>query len=155
MFWQFISGSVLDTGCSVCRPRVTAAFLVAPQGVRTSILHLDHLQEGDYTFTLKVTDSSGQVSTADVHVFVKPGKLSPVSRVVSTFQSTSPQCHTSSYPSFRTQAHIVIRRIHLSEYKPPPSYIVVSIFQNTSPHCHTSLYPCCRTQQAASGAPRV
>ncbi|XP_013408789.1 dyslexia-associated protein KIAA0319-like protein isoform X2 [Lingula anatina] len=42
------------------------------QGVRTPFLHLSNLQEGDYTFTLKVTDTSGQTDTADVHVFVKP-----------------------------------------------------------------------------------
>ncbi len=45
------------------------------QGVRTSVLQLDHLEVGDYTFTLKVTDTAGQSSTADVHVFVKPGTV--------------------------------------------------------------------------------
>ncbi|CAH1773919.1 unnamed protein product [Owenia fusiformis] len=41
-------------------------------GVRTPFLHLSNLQVGDYTFTLKVTDTAGQTSTADVTVFVKP-----------------------------------------------------------------------------------
>ncbi|CAH1773921.1 unnamed protein product [Owenia fusiformis] len=43
-------------------------------GVRTPFLHLSNLQVGDYTFTLKVTDTAGQTSTADVTVFVKPEK---------------------------------------------------------------------------------
>ena len=41
-------------------------------GVRSQFLHLSNLQEGDYTFTLKVTDTTEQTSSADVHVFVKP-----------------------------------------------------------------------------------
>lgn len=41
-------------------------------GVRSPFLHLSNLQEGDYTFTLKITDTAGQTSSADVHVFVKP-----------------------------------------------------------------------------------
>ncbi|XP_041361806.1 dyslexia-associated protein KIAA0319-like protein [Gigantopelta aegis] len=41
-------------------------------GVRTPFLHLDHLEEGDYMFTLKVMDAARQTATADVHVFVKP-----------------------------------------------------------------------------------
>lgn len=44
------------------------------QGVRTPFLHLSNLEVGDYTFTLKVSDAAGHTSTADVHVFVKPGK---------------------------------------------------------------------------------
>ncbi len=46
------------------------------QGVRTSVLRLENLEVGDYTFTLKVTDTAGQTSTADVHVFVKNGNTS-------------------------------------------------------------------------------
>ncbi|XP_050397494.1 dyslexia-associated protein KIAA0319 isoform X1 [Patella vulgata] len=46
-------------------------------GVRTPFLHLNNLEVGDYTYTLKVTDSSGQSSTADVHVFVKPESNKP------------------------------------------------------------------------------
>ena len=44
------------------------------------MLHLENLEEGDYTFTLKVTDVEGQSDTADVHVFVKAGRrhLSPM-----------------------------------------------------------------------------
>ena len=47
------------------------SLLVCLQGVRTAFLHLENLEVGDYTFTLKVTDTLKQVSTADVHVFVK------------------------------------------------------------------------------------
>ncbi|KAJ2945644.1 hypothetical protein O0L34_g471 [Tuta absoluta] len=40
---------------------------------------LSNLSEGVYTFVLKVTDSSGQTSTAEVHVFVKqPTNTPPV-----------------------------------------------------------------------------
>ena len=49
-----------------------ACVFVLFQGVRTSVLQLSNLEEGDYTFTLKVTDTAGQTDTADVHVFVKP-----------------------------------------------------------------------------------
>ncbi|CAE1251480.1 Dyslexia-associated protein KIAA0319-like protein,Dyslexia-associated protein KIAA0319 [Acanthosepion pharaonis] len=41
-------------------------------GVRTPFLNLSNLEEGNYKFTLKVTDTGGQTATADVHVFVKP-----------------------------------------------------------------------------------
>ena len=45
------------------------------QGSVTPVLHLENLEVGDYTFTLKVTDSGGQTATADVHVFVKAGTV--------------------------------------------------------------------------------
>ncbi|XP_074656398.1 dyslexia-associated protein KIAA0319-like protein isoform X2 [Tubulanus polymorphus] len=41
------------------------------QGTRTSTLRLSHLEVGDYTFQLKVTDTAGQISAADVHVIVQ------------------------------------------------------------------------------------
>lgn len=44
------------------------------QGVRTPILQLSAMQEGDYTFQLTVTDSAGQQETAHVTVIVQPGK---------------------------------------------------------------------------------
>lgn len=47
------------------------------QGVRTPFLHLQNLQQGDYTFTLKVTDTAGHSSTADVHVIVKEEQNKP------------------------------------------------------------------------------
>lgn len=54
-------------------------FLFHVQGVRSPFLQLSNLEVGDYKFTLKVTDSSGQTDTADVQVFVKPGQ--PVTQV--------------------------------------------------------------------------
>lgn len=45
------------------------------QGVRTPILQLSAMQEGDYTFQLTVTDSAGQQDTAQVTVIVQPGEL--------------------------------------------------------------------------------
>ncbi|KAK9743988.1 hypothetical protein QE152_g8208 [Popillia japonica] len=47
------------------------------QDTRTPYLHLSNLEEGVYTFTLKVTDSANQSSTAQVHVFVKPPTNQP------------------------------------------------------------------------------
>ncbi len=41
--------------------------------MRTPILQLSAMQEGDYTFQLTVTDSSGQQDTAQVTVIVQPG----------------------------------------------------------------------------------
>lgn len=53
-----------------------------PQGVRTPILQLSAMQEGDYTFELTVTDSSGQQNTAQVTVIVQPGKQLELSAVL-------------------------------------------------------------------------
>nr|CAD7429431.1 unnamed protein product [Timema monikensis] len=44
---------------------------------RTPYLQLSNLEKGIYTFVLKVTDSSGQSSSAEVHVFVKPPTNTP------------------------------------------------------------------------------
>lgn len=54
-------------------------FLFLLQGVRTPYLKIDGLQVGKYVFSLQVTDSSGQTSTADVNVLVRPGELMNVS----------------------------------------------------------------------------
>ncbi|KAM6177349.1 dyslexia-associated protein KIAA0319 homolog [Erethizon dorsatum] len=45
---------------------------VAMQGGGTPYLHVSAMQEGEYTFQLIVTDSSGQQSTAKVTVIVQP-----------------------------------------------------------------------------------
>ncbi|XP_041982095.1 dyslexia-associated protein KIAA0319 [Aricia agestis] len=47
------------------------------QNTHSPYLQLSNLSEGVYTFVLKVTDSSGQSSTAEVHVFVKPPTNTP------------------------------------------------------------------------------
>ncbi|XP_045774500.1 dyslexia-associated protein KIAA0319 [Maniola jurtina] len=47
------------------------------QNTHSPYLQLSNLSEGVYTFVLKVTDSSGQTSSADVHVFVKPPTNTP------------------------------------------------------------------------------
>ncbi|KAG8005363.1 hypothetical protein GBF38_011384 [Nibea albiflora] len=51
--------------------------VVEMQGVRTPILQLSAMQEGDYTFQLTVTDSSGQQDTAQVTVIVRPENNKP------------------------------------------------------------------------------
>lgn len=47
------------------------------QGVHEPVLHLTHLREGDYAFTLEVTDTAGQKSSDEVHVFVKASENEP------------------------------------------------------------------------------
>lgn len=47
------------------------------QNTRTPYLQLSNLEEGMYTFVLKVTDNNGQSSTSEVHVFVKPPTNKP------------------------------------------------------------------------------
>ncbi|XP_037957769.1 dyslexia-associated protein KIAA0319-like protein [Teleopsis dalmanni] len=47
------------------------------QNTRTPYVQLSNLEEGMYTFVLKVTDESGQFSTAKVNVFVKQPTNSP------------------------------------------------------------------------------
>ena len=46
-------------------------------GTSTPFLHLSKLEVGVYKFVLKVTDTSNQSSTAEVHVFVKPENNQP------------------------------------------------------------------------------
>lgn len=51
------------------------------QNTRTPFLDISHLEEGIYTFELKVTDAKGQNSSSKVHVFVKPPtNLPPAAR---------------------------------------------------------------------------
>lgn len=51
------------------------------QNTHTPFLSLSHLEDGIYTFELKVTDTKGQNSTSKVHVFVKPPtNLPPLAR---------------------------------------------------------------------------
>lgn len=51
------------------------------QNTRTPYLELSHLEEGIYTFELKVVDAKNQNSSSKVHVFVKPPtNLPPVAR---------------------------------------------------------------------------
>ncbi|XP_047521552.1 dyslexia-associated protein KIAA0319-like protein isoform X4 [Pieris napi] len=47
------------------------------QNTHSPYLQLSNLSEGVYTFVLKVTDSSSQSSSAEVHVFVKPPTNTP------------------------------------------------------------------------------
>lgn len=55
-------------------PMLTLVCFCGIQGVRTPILQLSAMQEGDYTFQLTVTDSVGQQDTSQVTVIVQPGK---------------------------------------------------------------------------------
>ncbi|XP_016965332.1 dyslexia-associated protein KIAA0319-like protein [Drosophila biarmipes] len=59
------------------------------QNTRTPYVQLSNLEEGMYTFVLKVTDGSGQSSTAKVHVFVKPPTNSPPVAEAGTNTTTS------------------------------------------------------------------
>ncbi|KAL6099503.1 kiaa0319l [Pungitius sinensis] len=51
--------------------------VVEMQGVRTPILQLSAMEEGDYTLQLTVTDSAGQQETAQVTVIVQPENNKP------------------------------------------------------------------------------
>ncbi|XP_072227286.1 dyslexia-associated protein KIAA0319-like protein [Leuresthes tenuis] len=51
--------------------------VVEMQGVRTPILQLSAMQEGDYTFQLTVTDSAAQQDTSQVTVIVQPENNKP------------------------------------------------------------------------------
>lgn len=51
------------------------------QNTRTPYLKLSNLEEGMYTFILKVTDSANQSSSSEVHVFVKPPTNRPPTAV--------------------------------------------------------------------------
>lgn len=62
------------------------------QNTRTPYLELSNLEEGIYTFELKVTDASNQSSTAKVHVFVKAAtNLPPVANAGKNFTINLPQ----------------------------------------------------------------
>lgn len=47
------------------------------QFTRQPYLELSNLEEGMYTFMLKVTDGADQTDTSSVHVFVKPPTNKP------------------------------------------------------------------------------
>ncbi|XP_004641064.1 dyslexia-associated protein KIAA0319-like protein homolog [Octodon degus] len=51
--------------------------VVEMQGVRTPTLQLSAMQEGDYTYELTVTDTTGQQATAQVTVIVQPENNKP------------------------------------------------------------------------------
>ncbi|XP_028819255.1 dyslexia-associated protein KIAA0319-like protein [Denticeps clupeoides] len=66
------------------------------QGVRTPILQLSEMQEGDYTFQLTVTDSAGQQDTAEVTVIVQPeNNQPPVADAGPEKELTLPVDHTT------------------------------------------------------------
>ncbi|XP_076865096.1 dyslexia-associated protein KIAA0319-like protein [Brachyhypopomus gauderio] len=70
--------------------------VVEMQGVRKPNLQLSALQEGDYTFQLTVTDSSGQQDTAQVTVIVQPeNNKPPVADAGPDKELTLPVDHTT------------------------------------------------------------
>lgn len=70
--------------------------VVEMQGVRTQTLQLSAMQEGDYTFELTVTDSSGQQNTAQVTVIVQPeNNQPPVADAGPDKELTLPVDHTT------------------------------------------------------------
>lgn len=70
--------------------------VVEMQGVRTPFLQLSSMQEGDYTFKLTVTDSSGQQNSAQVTVIVQPeNNKPPVADAGPEKELTLPVDHTT------------------------------------------------------------
>ena len=66
------------------------------QDTRTPFVKLSNLEEGIYTFVLKVTDGSNQSNSAKVHVFVKPPtNLPPVANAGQNCTIKLPQTWTS------------------------------------------------------------
>ncbi|GAB6023868.1 hypothetical protein CHUAL_008606 [Chamberlinius hualienensis] len=63
--WEWTKGDGMDRAVDM-------------QNTRTPYLHLSNLDVGMYTLELKVTDTADQSSTAQVHLFVKPGNEGPV-----------------------------------------------------------------------------
>ena len=47
----------------------------------TKVLHVTQMQEGDYTFQLVVTDTSGQKATAKINIIVQPVSFSSNKKV--------------------------------------------------------------------------
>lgn len=65
------------------------------QNTRTPYLKLSNLEEGMYTFILKVTDSANQSSSSEVHVFVKPPtNRPPVAKAGTNVSISLPQTWT-------------------------------------------------------------
>lgn len=74
--WQKSVGPVVDMQVNHCSHELTKCshdHILPSQGSSTAILELNHLQIGDYVFTLTVTDISDQQSTAEVSVAVVEG----------------------------------------------------------------------------------
>ncbi|XP_061110755.1 dyslexia-associated protein KIAA0319-like protein [Conger conger] len=93
--------------------------VVEMQGVRTPILQLSALQEGDYTFQLTVTDSAGQQDTAKVTVIVQPeNNKPPVANAGPEKELTLPVDHTTLDGSKSTDDQR-IATYHWSQSKGP------------------------------------
>ncbi|XP_072152328.1 dyslexia-associated protein KIAA0319-like protein isoform X2 [Bemisia tabaci] len=74
----------------------SAVKAVDMQNTRTPYLKLSNLEEGIYTFVLKVMDASNQTSEGEVHVFVKtPTNKPPVARAGSNLTISLPQTWTT------------------------------------------------------------
>lgn len=68
---------VVLLACATLTWLFLSAFLLSsalPQGAGTPYLHVSAMEEGEYTFQLTVTDSSGQQSSAEATVIVQPGR---------------------------------------------------------------------------------
>lgn len=102
------------------------------QNTRTPYLQLSNLEEGMYTFVLKVTDDSEQSSTAEVHVFVKPPTNKPPKGIV-IFINISNLSILSQQIAYNK---ILIRIIYVNMYVKNQLYfsikriLVKSIFSN-------------------------
>ena len=61
------------------------------QGTHEPVLKISHLRQGAYTFELIVTDTKGQQSNSEVHVYVKSSQNKPpVASVVSNYTTAVP-----------------------------------------------------------------
>lgn len=97
------------------------------QNTRTPFLELSHLEEGLYTFELKVTDAKGQNSSSKVHVFVKPPtNLPPVASAGKNVTISLPQTWTILNANLSTD-DIKITQYYWKQISGPTTSIITSL----------------------------
>ncbi|XP_068142854.1 LOW QUALITY PROTEIN: dyslexia-associated protein KIAA0319 [Drosophila tropicalis] len=107
------------------------------QSTRTPYAQLSNLEEGMYTFVLKVTDGSGQSSTAKVHVFVKQPTNSPPIAKAGANQTTSLPINWALLNGSESKDDIGIKTYHWKQISGPKDAIILEA--NTSMANATSL----------------
>ncbi|XP_023176257.2 dyslexia-associated protein KIAA0319-like protein [Drosophila hydei] len=107
------------------------------QRTRTPYVQLSNLEEGMYTFVLKVTDSSKQSSTAKVHVFVKPPTNSPPTANAGANVTTSLPVNWATLNGSESKDDIGIKSYQWKQLSGPNNAVILK--SNTSIANATSL----------------
>ncbi|XP_059616383.1 dyslexia-associated protein KIAA0319-like protein [Phlebotomus argentipes] len=96
------------------------------QNTRTPYLQLSNLEEGIYKFVLKVTDASGQTSSATVHVFVKPPtNLPPIANAGKNITINLPQ-NWASLNASESRDDVKISSYHWRQISGPSTASIVN-----------------------------